>query len=535
MTVKYVQLATPFWYSSDNIGNPNAGGKIYFYVYGTGELATIYSTIAGPLGASWPNPVIIDDSGTTGPFYFADDKAYNIVEKDVDGNTLRSINGFQTQGSGGSIPVTVIQDVYNYLGNSSFYHNFPVPSPVPSAPTVIANGGWFFEKDGSSTNDSVTFGPFSVGGQPAVDTPAGNPLREFIYTAPGAPSGETYKYLYFRFDDVKSFANQQITFSIQQAVTGASGAAGRLFYWQYFGTGGSSDNIQVSSPDFIFDDTQYSQVIWSPTVDTTATKTAGAGNFFAIGVQFPLNTAGTFFIVEPQLETGLNAMPTYIYESIQDSDYRSVRYADYFQTGDVKLSYAHPANMPGWLLMDDGTLGKSTADHSGSQFFRLYSFLWNNVTVGQAPFFPPAARGVSAAADWAAGKNLTLPLTAGRVFGNVGQQFPTGPGVNTTWINGQTGGNQNHFMLATESAMPIHNHTAITNFNFPGGPGNYIPNRNIASNLGGHFALLNNGGMTGDIANTTLSTTINNNSVTTAANPMSMLQASTFANCFIHL
>jgi hypothetical protein len=103
-----------------------------------------------------------------------------------------------------------------------------------------------------------------------------------------------------------------------------------------------------------------------------------------------------------------------------------------FRTGDVKVSNNVAtkslsgvySNLPGWILMDNSTIGDSGsgsgATHMGKYLYPLYDYLWTNVGEDWAPVFDsdglPDTYGASSAEDFLAGKRLSLTRAAGRVL-----------------------------------------------------------------------------------------------------------------------
>lgn len=120
-------------------------------------------------------------------------------------------------------------------------------------------------------------------------------------------------------------------------------------------------------------------------------------------------------------------------------------------TGDVKVTTRTTPD-PGWLLMNDQTLGSITsdADHKGDQFQALFTHLWTVMTNQWAPVSDD--RGETALQDWIDGKTLKLPDAAGRSF--VG--FGTGAAL-TARSMGETGGEERHTLTLAE--MPNHRHS----------------------------------------------------------------------------
>lgn len=129
-------------------------------------------------------------------------------------------------------------------------------------------------------------------------------------------------------------------------------------------------------------------------------------------------------------------------------------------TGDLKATFKTVAD-PGWVLMNDGTLGSATSNATtlaGATAQPLYNAIWTNVSSSFAPIFTAGGslttRGSSSAADFAASKALSLPLALGRAFVSAG----AGSGL-TALALGQTLGENNHILSITE--MPSHTHGTI--------------------------------------------------------------------------
>jgi microcystin-dependent protein len=131
-----------------------------------------------------------------------------------------------------------------------------------------------------------------------------------------------------------------------------------------------------------------------------------------------------------------------------------------FSTGDVKLTWKTAAD-PGWMMMDDTTIGSGTsgANHLGTQYQALFNVYYNNLSDANAPLLTNSgaattrsAQGTAAAA-WAAGCRITMPLVLGRAMAIAG----AGAGLTSLAI-GQTAG-ANSIALSV-AQMPTHNHSA---------------------------------------------------------------------------
>ena len=120
-------------------------------------------------------------------------------------------------------------------------------------------------------------------------------------------------------------------------------------------------------------------------------------------------------------------------------------------TGDIKLTLKNVADT-GWLMCDDGTIGDATsgADYANAAAEDLFLLLWNNVANTWAPV--STGRGLSAAADWAAHKRISLTRMLGRALAISG----SGSGLTARSLGEYLGSET--ITLATAN-LPAHSHT----------------------------------------------------------------------------
>jgi microcystin-dependent protein len=138
-----------------------------------------------------------------------------------------------------------------------------------------------------------------------------------------------------------------------------------------------------------------------------------------------------------------------------------------FTTGDVKLTFKTAAD-PGWVMMDDSTLGdaSSNATHASAANSALFQLLYNNISDADAPILTSGGaattRGAqgSAATAFANHCRLTLPLTLGRALAAAG----SGAGLTARTL-GHALGEETHTLSTPE--MPAHTHANPT-INDPG-------------------------------------------------------------------
>jgi microcystin-dependent protein len=118
-----------------------------------------------------------------------------------------------------------------------------------------------------------------------------------------------------------------------------------------------------------------------------------------------------------------------------------------FQTGDVKQRYGTGTHT-GWVRMNGRTIGSATSgatERANADCQALFLFLW----AGDSSLAVSGGRGASAAADWAANKNIALPTARGRVLVGLDDMGSATAGVITGLTTlGATGGAQSTTLAA---------------------------------------------------------------------------------------
>lgn len=130
-------------------------------------------------------------------------------------------------------------------------------------------------------------------------------------------------------------------------------------------------------------------------------------------------------------------------------------YASIVQTG-MMIDYWGTSAPSGWVLADGLTIGKSGsgASRANADTENLFILLWNSLSDSVASV--SSGRGISASADFAAGKMLTLPQLNGKT--SVGKASS-----GTFATLGESVGSETHTL--TEAELPIvagHTHTQPT-------------------------------------------------------------------------
>lgn len=153
-------------------------------------------------------------------------------------------------------------------------------------------------------------------------------------------------------------------------------------------------------------------VRFSPANANTGASTV---NIAALGAVAIVDTAGSPLIVGDLMA---NTYVTLVYNGtnfvLVDNGQTAM---SAWSTGDVKETYKTVAD-PGWILLNDGTIGDATsgAGYANANAQNLFLLLWTNCTTLQVYNSSglPINRGISAAADWAANNRIQLPQRLGR-------------------------------------------------------------------------------------------------------------------------
>ena len=133
-----------------------------------------------------------------------------------------------------------------------------------------------------------------------------------------------------------------------------------------------------------------------------------------------------------------------------------------FTTGDVKLTFKTAADAT-WVIVDDGSIGDAgsgATTRANADTEDLYTLLWDNVSDTYAPV--STGRGANAAADFAAGKTLTIPIALGRSLGIAGAGATL-----TSRALGENLGEETHVQTLAELAA--HDHDIVTTGGSSGG------------------------------------------------------------------
>lgn len=491
MAISYLLAPIPKWYIADLTGKPLGGGSMY--TYSSLNKTTYMFVYQDPAGNfPWPEPILFDENGSQGPFYWQVDTAnpqntYYIEVYDANGVLQWTIDNFTPPGGGGG-SVTEVVSIDNLIVNNVMYRNvLESSSPINATFLKLALGvhdglsnnvtnsaGLYtgpdicFIKNNTNASDQLQFIPFTLGSTALNGDET--PYEYLNYACTNTPAGETIKCVQFPITRrVQNLSNLSVVLTIWARCN--SGNTGLTLSWlQFFGDGAGATSPITTLIQNLTLNSSWQQFTITTTVPSVSGKNLGAmgacGNdalFLQIG--YPLGAATNIDFTKPCLYLG-NTAPSAQYTPYDMIN--SVISAP--RTGYVYATFQNTTQW-GYLLMDDGTIGSAASGATSNgglgasiDSFALYCLIWNNISNPSSNAYAPVSGGLgaSAVADFTANKPLQLPLALGRVLAGSGQ----GSGL-SNWALGQFNGQETHTLTIGE--MPSHTHTpSAGNGNFVG-------------------------------------------------------------------
>ena len=508
MAITYTLAPMPKWVVINNEGTVAGGAKLYTYSsLNKIQPKTVWMDSAGTI--TWTNPIIFDLNGTQGPFFWEFDSAqpdelYYLVLRDSAGNVLWTMDDYGPgSGGGGGGNVTTYLPLYNYISNNQFIDHIPdnagplpvnlvvapsnhkgftpaVANPITSTFGVVGPDIRFV-KNNTNATDNLTFPLFFLGTDSLAPDVTPVDYVRYQCTAVGL-GGELYKAFQFPITQkVKNLANKQVTFRMWARVESGTDSI-EVSTIQYFGSGtGASATVRTVIGTALSLTTAWTLFTTHFTVPAVAGKSIGTptaqtdDDALYIHVEMPLSAVCDIQFTKPALYLG-TISPDEEFENY-DEIYSTTMTA---RTGDVRTSYvANATGMPGWLLMEDksiGNTGSGATGRTGADCFALYKTIWDSVLNTWAPVSGGPSRGASALIDFLAGRTLTLPRTLGRALAEDG----SGAGLTTRdlgeWLGAETVQlvNANMPLTVPVSSAVTGSHTvavAGAGVNVPGGAG----------------------------------------------------------------
>lgn len=435
MAITYNLGFNPFWAVFDLVGRPAGGAQMFTYHTLNPDIPfPVYMDIGG--AEAWTNPILFDENGQQGPFYFQFDSAhaddtYYIEVFDTQGNLIWFINNYSpSTGSGGSI-VTTNLSISNLLGNSVFWrNNGNVTNPAngtilcPGNHAAMSMSDVTYIRDAGVAADTVSFVKFS----PAGFTPLTSditPEYYLNYAFAGSSGTQQRGIQYALVSHLKTLENAPMAYSFW-----AKGNSGlqqlTVKILQYTGTGGSPAASVYTTINTISLTGSWAPYRGTFTVPSSVGLTPGSNGDDALYMimGFPPTQACNIDYTKFELFPG-NVAPTLDFSTYDQID----SIVNTPRTGDIRTSVNSFAPF-GWVPMNDGTIGSTNSGattRANLDTFFLYSLIWNQTntsvaTRAYAPIFaantfsPLASRGASASADFAANRKLSLTKALGRAL-----------------------------------------------------------------------------------------------------------------------
>lgn len=484
MAITYSLGFDPFWYIADLVGRPLAGGSMYTYrSLAKTTKKFIYQDAAGL--NPWPDPVIFDENGQQGPFYFATDSAnpqetYYIEVFDSSGNLVWNLDNYIAPGSGGGGGGTAVINSNNLVINNVFWRNTgDTASPIPATYTLLAPGchaglartannagpDIVFLKNNLSATDQIKFMTTTQGTQPLTGDVA--PVQYFHYECTGAGAGETQKCIQIPITaKIQNLTNIIVTVTIWAKSASLSDIT--LYWLQYLGDGVAvNPPVPLGTQTLTAAWTKYQFQVTVPDVTAFTLGACGNDGLF-LQIQMPLSATCNIDLTEPSIFIGIQVPPNsfMVYDQIDGI-------LNVPRTGDIRPSYG--LIPPGWVSMNDGSIGSAASlatNRKNVDTFPLYNMLWTNVSDTYAPV--STGRGASSSADFLANKTLTLTRQVARALGAFGN---TGVGLSAR-VLGEFAGAETHTLTTAEVPNLAVSVTASNS------PGAYVPSNQVLTNIG---------------------------------------------------
>jgi hypothetical protein len=461
MPITYNLAPVPRWFFTDDFGKPLSGGSLKsFRDTNRSQFKPIYQDINGLF--PYTDPIPFDANGMApGIFYFASDEYYylEIYDGSVPTPVLQfTVTGYNAPGFGMPVPPVPADQFPDNLVRNAQFSLWSSSASWPTYGTATnqydyVSDDWSFNRSNTNATINITRQTFALGQTDVPNSPVY--FLDYECTNAGA-GGATFQRFQQYYKSVQTLAGQTATLSFW-AKTRSTGAL-TFDVQQFFGTGGAPSSSVItqiiSIPVLSTNWTFYSSTFTLPSV---AGKTLGTNGDDALILELntPLNQPATVNCVNVYLETGAILSPfpyITIDKQAQGTDYNVTQSLWY--TGDIKTTLRAVAD-PGWLMMDDGTIGNSSSGSTHVGFFTkaLFELIWNNVSNTYAPIFnsdgSAGTRGANAEADYNANKRMSLTKALGRVMAAATIGPPAHP-------LGQFVGEETHTLTIAELASHAH-------------------------------------------------------------------------------
>lgn len=439
-------------------GLPLSNGIVTFYKDGTTtELKDIFKLSGSPPDYGYvalPNPCRLsgigsfqdDDGNDILPYYYPYDELGKIelyyITVESEGNVPQfTRSGFPnfTQSSN-----TTLEETINFIPNGQFLLHNDIPADiltdkvageVRAGNTIIAQGGWSFDRpDASTAKDILTFPPFGS----YTTNPNFSPQFYVNVETQSVGIGDGFKDIRVKFTDVNKFSSDTDKYTVAfYAKAGDSQSFNvKLYRIKYFGIGGSTTDEVLINTFTINDEWDLYQVAFSFGSNDAFTETTDT--YVQLALRLPLGSvfaAGFTDCVLTVNDFVLDQFPP--------------------QTNDDMVVRSLAAPTPDPSGMDLGLLLKLTKN----------GLAYDNSIVGKIFFSPFAAAddgellmdGSQYLTEGYSDEGIPYLRIQQRLYGKAGTNLPlwgTGDSFSTSFISA---GVTNLIILTNNSAGPVTN------------------------------------------------------------------------------
>lgn len=464
-------------------GAPLAAGNVFYYSdTERSTLKNVYTLVAGLDPGTYvytplPNPVPLSGVGTTTDgfsndvrvYYYPYDangqvENYYIVVKDADGLTQFTRQSWPNLETN---PPEENNYTYNFVRNWTFYSwSFGTTFTDVKVGSLTAYDffidDWLYQQSDSSQSINISRVTFEAGADPTgINVPY---YVDYQCTSIGSGLAVFNRFEQL-FQSVQTLNGNDVVASIWLKKVGVGTTPVSISLIQYFGTGGTPHaNVETTIldiPDLTTEWKQYTGTNLLPSISGMQIGTGG-DDCLELCINMPLNQTARVNIGPVRLEEGIEiAGSQQISNDTIKQETNTFGLYPSFTTGDIKLTLKNTSD-PGWLLMDNTSIGKpgSGAAHIGWVYKALFSLIWTNVHNNTYAPISGGVFGASAEADWDAGKTIGMTTALGRALAVAG----SGAGLTARALGQNNVGEETHTLTAPELA--VHQHAAPGGANF---------------------------------------------------------------------
>lgn len=428
MAIRWQEAPQPAWIWRDAAGVPLANGYALYFSSATRLPKSVALDSAGTILVT---RVDFTDNGMQPAVFWADDELYYFEIYDSNNNRINTFDNFPPPYVVEVPPEPPVDTIdTTFIMNGQFCVPSVITNPVTANPIRVAEP-WFYEQDGDSVNEISVFAF-----PPGSTTVPFNPCNYFNFVCTGVGTSTTYKRLYQKLGRVQNLNGQQVSLGLYYLSD--TSATIQVAVYQFFGTGGTpSAPVETILTSFIGTPSwlPYTATVTIPSISGKTLGTNG-DDYIELRILMPLGGGDTATITNIQGNPG-SVLSIYPYET----EYQVRSQVKGLYPGEPGDSREITYNaIPGalgyefWLYEDGSAISRS-------KYADLFSKIGTTFGVGDGS------------------TTFNLPNSGGR--STVASGSSSGTSVRTI---GQTGGEENHTLILSETPSHLHNNGSGTAF-----------------------------------------------------------------------